>query len=143
MGVKRAMRGLDPVKKQETDLVNAGCYPIWEWVEFASVIPSFIEGDIVVAVSSAVFGAKEYPFITEFLNEDAPKKPTGPVPTLGKCSAEQIGGVKFALEKLGYPGAVQYCHEVLGIETDRHKIYHFLVRSRKKAKAIGNEGKDT
>lgn len=132
MGVTRKMAGLPTVPKQELQLVDADCYPVFDWKEFPQVIPTFIEGDVVVAVSSAVFGAKEYPFITEGLSDDLPKAKTGPKPTLGKCNADQIIAIEYIVEEFGYPAAVKFCREKLGIVTDRHALYHMLKRSKKK-----------
>ncbi|MEP5759433.1 MAG: hypothetical protein ABJ327_09080 [Litoreibacter sp.] len=62
MGVTRAMKGLPKVPDQEVRLVDADCYPVFTWAEFPQVIPSFVEDDVLVAVSSAVFGVKKLPF---------------------------------------------------------------------------------
>ncbi|MEP5759434.1 MAG: hypothetical protein ABJ327_09085 [Litoreibacter sp.] len=46
------------------------------------------------------------------------------------------------VETSGYPMAVKYCADRLGITTDRHALYHRLKRKAKKDKAIGNEGEE-
>lgn len=139
MGVTRAMKGLPTVPKQEIRLVDADCYPVFTWAEFPQAIPSFIEGDVLVAVSSAVFGAKEWPFITEALSDGIPKAKTGPVPSLDKCNDDQMGAIEFMVEVSGYPMAVKYCADKLGITTDRHALYHRLKRKKRKAKKEGKE----
>lgn len=138
MGVTRKMAGLPTVPKQEASLVDADCYPVFDWVEFPKVIPSFLEDDVVVAVSSAVFGAKQYPFITEGLSDELPKAKPGPKPTLDKCNPDQMVAIEYLVEKFGYPAAVEYCAEKLGIKTDRHALYYKLKRAKnaEKRKAV-------
>lgn len=144
MGVTRKMTGLSAVSKQETDLVNADCYPVFTWAEFPKAVPSFIDGDVIVAVSSAVFGSTEWPFSTEALTSEKPKAKTGPKSKFSKCDEKDLRSIEFVIEEQGYPMAVRYCHAVLGITTDRHAIYHRLKRvpRNKRLKAIGNEGKE-
>jgi hypothetical protein len=132
MGLTRTMKGLPKVSEQEARLVDADCYPVWTWAEFPDVTPSFIDGDVIVAVSSAVFGSKEWPFITEGLTDDIPKAKTGPKPSLGKCEPKDLASIEFIIENAGYPMAVRYCRDVLGIVTDRHALYHRLKRKTKK-----------
>lgn len=115
-------------------MVDADCYPVFTWAEFPLAIPSFLEGDVVVAVSSAVFGTKEYPFITEGLTDDLPKAARGPKPTLDKCNGDQLAAIEFMVEESGYPMAVKYCADRLGITTDRHALYHRLKRKKRNAK---------
>lgn len=139
VGVTRKMKGLPETKEQEASLVSADCYPIFTWAEFPQAIPSFIEGDVVVAFNSAVFGSNKYPFTTEALNDGIPKAKTGPVPTLDKCNADQMDAIEFIVGDSGYPMAVRYCRARLGITTDRHALYHRLKRKKRNTQEESSE----
>lgn len=127
--------------------MDSECFPVFTWAEFGQAIPSFIEGDVVVAVNAKVFGSDKYPFETVALSDALPKAKRGPVPTLDQCSADLWTGIAWVAAHHGYPSAVEFAASQ-GIKTDRHAIYYRLNRQTKakiKAEldgvAIGNEGK--
>ena len=130
MGVTRAMKGLPSVPKQELQLVDNECFPVFTWAEFGQAIPSFIEGDVVVAVNAKVFGSAKYPFETVALSDDIPKAKTGPKPTLDKCKPETWRAIAWIAAHKGYPSAVEFA-ATEGIKTDRHAIYYRLNRQTK------------
>ena len=145
-GLTRKLTGLPPVKEQHDALLDAGCFPIWEWSELIHAVNSSVTGDVIVAVDERVFkGAKMGEIIAEAMT-DGPKvkaKKPGPKPKLAAANDDQWFAINWVyLNTKPKEGNAVALAQAWGIDADRFAIRNRSNREAKEAQAAIDEGKE-